>query len=154
MAVQCKNLAFFVDFINARGYKYSEVAERMNCTVQNLYQHLKADTMKLSVIEKFIESEGYSIKVNLEKAPGMRGRAWVDIETAVPTAESTKRLSFLESTLKRYGISKKDLAEKLEYSYTGVLRIFNVDDISFDTLFKIAESYDLEPTIKIRPIEK
>lgn len=48
-----------------------------------------------------------------------------------------------------YGISRKDVAEKLGLNYTGVNRWFRVDDIAI-YIFKIAGCYCL----KVRPIIK
>ena len=53
--------------------------------------------------------------------------------------------------LKKYGISRKDLAEKLGLNYTGVNRWFHVDDIAISYIFDIAEIYDLKVKTTIKP---
>ncbi len=65
--------------------------------------------------------------------------------------QGTDRLAFLRIALKKYGISRKDLAEKLGLNYTGVNRWFHVDDIAISYIFDIAELYGLKVKTIIKP---
>ena len=58
------------------------------------------------------------------------------------------RLSFLRVALQQYGISRKELAEKLELHYMGVNRWFKVDDIAVSYLYEIAQLYGLQVKVK------
>ena len=71
------------------------------------------------------------------------------VEIELP--QGVDRLAFLRIALKKYGITRKGLAEKLGLNYTGVNRWFRVDDISISYIFKIAELYDLKVKTTIKP---
>lgn len=150
-----KNLQFFVDFIASQGLTKKEAARLMGVTPQNLHSSLKKDTMKLSKVQDFIESRGYVMNLSLDRGLERRGSAWVEIQGLIKSNPDMpiklRRLSFLDVALKRYGIEKKDLARRLDMSYNGVLRWGVCDDISIEYIFRIAELYGFEVTIRIVP---
>ena len=61
------------------------------------------------------------------------------------------RLAFLRVAMKKYGITRKDLADRLGLNYTGVNRWFFIDDMAISYIFKIAELYGLKVKTSIKP---
>lgn len=92
---------------------------------------------------------GCDLTFALEREEASTSPLVLDIESLVGQNGLT-RLAFLRVAFSMYGISRKDVAEKLGLNYTGVNRWFRVDDIAINYIFKIADCYGL----KVRPIIK
>ena len=105
--------------------------------------------MRLSVAQAAAAELGCDLTFALEREEASTSPLVLDIESLVGQNGLT-RLAFLRVAFSMYGISRKDVAEKLGLNYTGVNRWFRVDDIAINYIFKIADCYGL----KVRPIIK
>lgn len=146
-AASVHKLQFFDDFLSLEGLTHDNVATMLSITRPTVSHWFKTDDTKLSFVQGIVESLGYSFSISLEKDTDSRDR--VDVIDLLPDGITPKRLSFLAFALKRYGIGKYDLAEKLNVNYTTIRYWFSTDDISFSWLHRIAEVLDLSIRITI-----
>lgn len=149
-AVENKNLQFLVSLLDATGVSKAGLASMMGCSTQNLFTFLKRDDMRLSTAQEMAGMLGYTLSFSLEKEGKSTSNVIVNIEPLIGE-NGLKRLAFLRAALALYGIDRKDLADKLGISYTGVNRWFRIDDISVSYIFRIATLYDLKVNITASP---
>ena len=141
-----KNLQFLESLLASIDMSKPELAHLMGMSPQNIFTYFQRDDMRLSFAQRVADRLGYELSFSL------------DMETPSPICiveielpQGVDRLAFLRIALKKYGITRKGLAEKLGLNYTGVNRWFRVDDISISYIFKIAELYDLKVRTTIKP---
>lgn len=146
MADSEKRLQFILSLMEVRGVTKHELARMMGVSPQNIFTYLKRDDMKLSYAQEVCSRLGYDLSYRLEKDGAARDVV-TDIEGLVGK-DGLQRLAFLRVAMGRYGIERKDLAERLGLNYTGVNRWFKVDDIAISYLYEIAEAYGLKVRIK------
>lgn len=147
MAESEKKLQFLLDMMEAKGMGKYELARLMGVSPQNIFTYFKRDDMKLSHAQEVAGKLGYDLSIVLEKEEAPLSNVIVNVEALVGQ-EGLLRLAFLRIAMSRYGIERKDLAEKLGLNYTGVNRWFKVDDIAISYIYKIAELYGLKVRIK------
>lgn len=144
-----KRLQFIESLLAVKGVSKRELARRMGMSPQNLFIYFQRDDMRLSVAQAAAAELGCDLTFALEREEASTSPLVMDIESLVGQNGLT-RLAFLRVAFSMYGISRKDVAEKLGLNYTGVNRWFRVDDIAINYIFKIADCYGL----KVRPIIK
>lgn len=142
-----RKLQFFDDFLSLEGLTHDNVASMLSVTRPTVSHWFLVDDTRLSIVQGVIESLGYTFSLSLEKDTDSRDR--VDVIDLLPEGITPKRLSFLAFALKRYGIGKYELAEKLNVNYTTIRYWFSTDDISFSWLHRVAEVLDLSIRITI-----
>ncbi len=149
MAEDVKRLGFLMELIESEKISRPELCRRLGITRQNLYAFFRRDDMKLSCLEEILAAMGYEVKVTLRQRKA-HASALIKAMEELIGPEKLKRLSFLEIAMKLYGISKKDLSEKLEITTVGINRWFVADDIAISYLYDIAGLYDLELNFKTK----
>lgn len=149
-----KYLQFVNSFLSQIGMTSTEAADKAGFARNTIYHWFKLDNAKLSSVEKLIESCGYKISFSLKPATNEVGDALMTlVKKEKATEEGDKKLSFLDEAMDRYGISRKDTAEKLGIGYTAMYYWFKSDDIFISYIYKIAEMHNLKVLIKIDPID-
>ena len=147
MPENAKRLQFLLSMMDAKGESKHGLARLMGVSPQNIFMYFKRDDMKLSYAQEMASRLGYDFTIRIESEENVNDNVIVEIEDLVGPG-GLSRLAFLRVAMKRYGIGRKDLAEKLGMNYTGVNRWFKVDDISLSYVFEIAELYGLKVKIK------
>ena len=147
MAESEKKLQFLLSLLEYKGVAKRELARMLGMTPQSIFTYFKRDDMKLSFAQTVASKLGYELVFRLEKADAQLQSGALEIEAPVGDG-GLSRLSFLRVALQQYGISRKELAEKLELHYMGVNRWFAVDDIAISYLYEIAQLYGLQVKIK------
>ena len=147
MAESEKKLQFLLSLMESKGVGKNEIARMMGVTPQNVFTYFKRDDIKLSYAQEIANKLGYDLSFRLESEDAQQRNVIMEIEGLVGK-DGLQRLAFLRVAMSQYGIERKDLAEKLGISYTGVNRWFKVDDIAISYLYKIAELYGLKVKIK------
>ncbi len=147
MAESEKKLQFLLSLLEYKGVAKRELARMLGMTPQSIFTYFKRDDMKLSFAQTVASKLGYELVFRLEKADAQLQSGALEIEA--PAGDGgLSRLSFLRVALQQYGISRKELAEKLELHYMGVNRWFKVDDIAVSYLYEIAQLYGLQVKVK------
>jgi len=147
MAESEKKLQFLLSLLEYKGVAKRELARMLGMTPQSIFTYFKRDDMKLSFAQTVASKLGYELVFRLEKADAQLQSGALEIEA--PAGDGgLSRLSFLRVALQQYGISRKELAEKLELHYMGVNRWFKVDDIAISYLYEIAQLYGLQVKVK------
>lgn len=138
-----RKLKFFEDFLALNGISYEEAAARISISRPTLSHWFAVDDTRLSLVQDVVKSAGYDFKIYMTKEEGRQDvPEKVDIEDIISLPSENvipKRLSFLSFALKRYGIPKVELAERLGINYTTVRYWFQTDDITFGRLFDCAK---------------
>lgn len=148
----CKNLKFLTDFMEETGLTVATLAESIGLTRQSIYHWLQIDEVKISLIYKLFEANGYKITFDYVKGRSQEGiNSYVDM--AVEREPGEKNLSFLASALKRYKLRREPLSEKLGIGKTTIYYWLCHDEIFISYIFKIAEIAGLRVVIRITPIE-
>lgn len=147
MAESEKKLQFLLSLMESKGVGKNEIARMMGVTPQNVFTYFKRDDIKLSYAQEIANKLGYDLSFRLESEDAQQRNVIMEIEGLVGK-DGLQRLAFLRVAMSQNGIERKDLAEKLGISYTGVNRWFKVDDIAISYLYKIAELYGLKVKIK------
>lgn len=147
MAEEQKKLQFLDDILAKTGTSKHELARMMGNSYQNICVYFQRDDMKLSCAQSICKLFGYTIAYSFEQK-GQNIKKGVQQTVAQMYGCEGKRLEFLIVAMKVYGITSKDIAEKLGLNYTGVNRWFQVDDLAISYLYEIAECYGL----KVRPV--
>ena len=140
------NLQFLESLMASIGVSKPELARLMGMSPQNIFAYFQRDDMRLSLAQRVVDRLGYELSFSLERETQS---SLCEVEIELP--QGTDRLAFLRIALKKYGISRKDLAEKLGLNYTGVNRWFHVDDMAISYIFDIAELYGLKVKTIIKP---
>jgi transcriptional regulator with XRE-family HTH domain len=151
MAESEKKLQFLLEMMEAKGVGKHELARLMGVSPQNIFTYFKRDDMKLSYAQDVAGKLGYDLSIVLEKDDAPLSNVIVNVEALIGQ-EGILRLAFLRIAMSRYGIERKDLAEKLGLNYTGVNRWFKVDDIAISYIYKIAELYGLK--VKVNAVTR
>ena len=147
-----KYLKFVYAFMKQIGITEKDAAEKTGIVRQTIYHWFGKDDAMLSSIEKLINACGYKLTFSLEKKSHELGDAIVTInQKEEPAADNSKRLDFLAKALDRYGIQRKEAAEKLGLGYTALYYWFRNDDVFISYIYKIADLYGLKVKIKIDP---
>jgi len=147
-----KYLKFVNAFLKQIGLTEKTAAEKAGIVRQTIYHWFGKDDAMLSSIENLINACGYKLVFSLEKKSHEVGDAILTInQKEVPATENDKRLDFLAKALDRYGIQRREAAEKLGLGYTALYYWFRNDDVFVSYIYKIAELYDLKVNIKIDP---
>lgn len=124
----------------------------MGMSPQNIFAYFQRDDMRLSLAHMIVDKLGYVLSFSLDKE---NPSSLQIVEIEMPGGEDgIDRLAFLRVAMQKYGISRKEVAEKLGLNYTGVNRWFRVDDIAISYIFKIAEFYGLKVKTTIKPKPK
>ena len=147
MAENNPRLSFLLTALDAKGMTKADLARMMGVTPQNIFTYLKRDDMKLSFAQEIFHKMGYTLSFRLEAEDAPSRDVQIDLENLVGK-DGLTRLAFLRVAMGRYGITRKDLAEKLDIGYSGVNRWFAVDDISISYIYEIANLYGLKVKIK------
>ena len=148
MAESEKRLQFLLSLMEMKGITKVELARRLGVTPQNVFTYFQRDDMKLSLAQKIVGLIGYDLQISLEKDSPKS--VIVEIENLVGK-DGLARLAFLRIAMSQYGITRKDMARKLDLNYTGVNRWFYVDDMALSYVYEIAETYGLRVRIKVVP---
>lgn len=148
MAESEKRLQFLLSLMEMKGITKVELARRLGVTPQNVFTYFQRDDMKLSLAQKIVGLIGYDLQISLEKDSPKS--VIVEIENLVGK-DGLARLAFLRIAMSQYGITRKDMAQKLDLNYTGVNRWFYVDDMALSYVYEIAETYGLTVRIKVVP---
>lgn len=148
MAESEKRLQFLLSLMEMKGITKVELARRLGVTPQNVFTYFQRDDMKLSLAQKIVGLIGYDLQISLEKDSPKS--VIVEIENLVGK-DGLARLAFLRIAMSQYGITRKDMAQKLDLNYTGVNRWFYVDDMALSYVYEIAETYGLRVRIKVVP---
>ena len=132
------------------GVSKPDLAHLMGMSPQNIFAYFQRDDMRLSFAHAVVNKLGYELIFSLDREDASSSLSVVEIELPQGT-DTIGRLAFLRVAMSKYGIKRKELADRLGLNYAGVNRWFRVDDISISYLFKIAELYDLKVKTTIKP---
>lgn len=130
------------------GVSKPELARLMGMSPQNIFAYFQRDNMRLSFAQSVVDRLGYELSFSLDRDTQS---SLCEVEIELP--QGMNRLAFLQIALQKYGISRKDLAEKLGLNYTGVNRWLHVDDMAISYIFDIAELYGLKVKTSRRVIK-
>lgn len=145
-----KRLQFLESLMAAIGVSKPELAHLMRMTPQNIFAYFKRDDMRLSCAMQIVDRLGYELSFSLDRENPSSPLCVVEIELS-QDQDNVGRLAFLRVAMKKYGITRKDIADRLGLNYTGVNRWFFIDDMAISYIFKIAELYDLKVRTTIKP---
>ena len=95
------------------GVSKPELARLMGMSPQNIFAYFQRDDMRLSLAQRVVDRLGYELSFSLERETQS---SLCEVEIELP--QGMNRLAFLRIALQKYGISRKDLAEKLGLNYT------------------------------------
>lgn len=143
-----KRLQFLLDFMNAAGLNPVDVANIIGTTVPAVRHWFKddVDDTKLSYVYQIAEHEGYKFDLLLTRSSKEgTGVISVDVDDFIRLPGDNyrpKTMSFLTVALKRYGITKKELAKATGLSYSTITYFYSVDDITISRILDIANSLD------------
>ena len=128
----------------------ASLAKEMNISRTSLVRWLKKDDIKVSLLEKIVNHFGYNLTITLSRSP-YEGDAPIESLDRLAFKYDKGGLPFLCVAMARYGITARELAEKLGLDKTTVQHMFAANEIYLSRVFEIAKAFDLSLLIEIRP---
>ena len=148
MKTDFKRLQFLTDFMNSAGINCVDVANIICGSVPAVRHWFKegVDDTKLSYVYRIAEYTGYKFDLLLTRS-GKEGSGSIPIDVDdfihLPgEIYKPKIMSFLTLALRRYGLSKRDVATATGLAYSTIVYFFHTDDISISRIFDIANCMD------------
>lgn len=145
------HLKFLVDFMDAAGLTMTDLSAKMGIVRQTVYHWLVNDDMKLSLVHRLFDSCGYEIVFSYLKEDTPE-HIPVTVDMTVLPPDNPKRLAFMDTALKRCGLDRVALAERLHIGKSTVYHWFRTDDCFISYIYKVAELTGLRLAIRIRPL--
>ena len=146
-------LKFFTDFLAMEDLTLDEVANIIGMTRPAISHWLSSDDARLDQIQQVVEARGYELEIFLTRdgaeADGRKRISIDDFITLDKAAYRPKRLSFLTLALKRYNLTKTELAESCGLTYSSARHWFMSDTITMSRLFQICEVANFSIRISI-----
>jgi hypothetical protein len=146
--VEFRRLQFLLDFMNVAGLNPVDVARILKTSVPTVRHWLKenVDDTKLSYVYRIAAYTGFKFDLLLTRS-GKEGTGAIPVNIddyiQLPGEQyRPKTMSFLTLALRRYGLTKKDVAEATGLSYSSIAYFFSSDDISISRILDIANSMD------------
>lgn len=163
MAENHKNLVFLESLMKLVGIDtLTELAERLECSKQNISNYFKKDDMKFSMALEIAEKLGYELNFSIVPRRKPRKQDLMNPESInrdklanPPKEELEERLGFLRYAVKYSGLDKKTLAGELGVSTATFNRWFDADkgtDILVSYIFQIAQLIDCVVVVKCNKI--
>ena len=121
---QFMKMKFLKNFINAMNMSYDDCSELLGVTRANISYLLNSgDDMRLSDIRKIIESKGYRLQILMTTKEDEMDVNVMDEDDFILTDDlklKPKPLSFLTIAMRRYGITREELASRLGLASTSI----------------------------------
>lgn len=155
-----KRMQFLLDFMNTAGLNPVDVAKILGTSVPAVRHWFKEDVddTKLSYVYRIAEHEGYKFDLLLTRSgKESTGAIAVDVDDFIRLPGEQYRpkvMSFLTVALRRYGITKKELAETTGLSYSTISYFYSIDDISVSRVLDIANSMDFSVKYSFTKIDE
>ena len=147
-----RRIQFLEDFVNTAGINLVDVASILGLSVPAVRHWFKEDVddTRLSYVYRIAEHTGYKFDLLLTRSgKEATGVIPVDVDDFIRLPGENyrpKTMSFLTVALRRYGITKKQVAEATGLSHSTIAYFYSIDDISIGRVFDIA--YCLNFSIK------
>lgn len=135
-----QRLAFLLDFIYAAQVDFDKVGEITGTNRTTVYHWLRRDDTRLSYANKIVKENGYTLTVALVR--DSEETTVINISDIPGWQENNYELhplAFLEFALKKYGVSKVQLADMLGMSKAGVNQWWKSQDILISRIYQIAD---------------
>lgn len=151
-------LGFLSEFMRLIGECPADIARQTGLTRGVVSRWFDRDDVRLSYCYSYIESRGYELNITLKKDQDQvkQGNLSIQIEQKAPDPDSVdcRRLEFLQIAMAKNGITKKDIADRIDIKYNTVRHWFIVDDMYLSYVFTIANLYGFDVNISIKPKEE
>lgn len=155
-----RRMQFLLDFMNAAGINCVDVAKIIGGSVPGVRHWFREDVddTKLSNVYRIAEFTGYKFDLLLTRSgKEAAGIIPVDVDDFIRLPNDNYRpkvMSFLTLALRRYGLTKKDLAAATGLAYSTFTYFYSTDDISISRIFDIANSLDFCVRFSFTKIEE
>lgn len=117
-------LKFLKNFISTMNMSYDECSELLGVTKANIsYLINSGDDMRLSDIRKIIESKGYRLQILMTTKEDEMDINVMEEDDFILTDDlklKPKPLAFLTIAMRRYGITREELASRLGLASTSI----------------------------------
>lgn len=139
-----KRLDFLTEFMTLRHIDTMDIAEKLNITRTSVYCWFRdsTDDVRLSYATRIIEDEGFNLQIQLfrdEKDLNEPFYAKVNDLVTENGDIRLSRLSFLSLTLRRYGITIKDVTSKMGVNTSNWRYWLRNDDIYLSRIYQLAD---------------
>ncbi len=145
-----KRLGFFRDFAAELNISLSHIAEKSDKKRQLMTYYMKKDDMMLDTAQEMFENIGYKLEFSFKKQVDTKYK--LNIEISEQELNNQNRLAFIKKAFMKYRITSKDTAKKLKICPETIKYWFINDNVSIKYLYDIAEVWDLDLDINIRPL--
>jgi len=145
-----KRLGFFRDFAAELNISLSHIAEKSDKKRQLMTYYMKKDDMMLDTAQEMFENIGYKLEFSFKKQVDTKYK--LNIEISEQELNNQNRLAFIKKAFMKYRITSKDTAKKLKICPETIKYWFINDNVSIKYLYDIAEVWDLDLGINIRPL--
>lgn len=153
-----KRLQFMTDFLSAAHIEYNDIAAFLGISRVAVSHWFAVDDIKLSQAFDIIEHFGYSLHLTMSRDIDAPEAQPADVEPdevmVFPDGRyRLKRMSFLSFALRECGVTKKELATRMNLNYSSLRWMFNTDSMMISRLFQAAEALDCSVRFDIDPKE-
>lgn len=146
-------LKFLTEFMRQTCNTTSSIAKKVGVGRQAIYNYLLRDDMSLKMVHQIMDSCGCKIMFSLEKPEEENGNLVIRLNNYfmrnLPEGIRIGRLSFLSIAMQRYGITGKDLSEKLHIARSTISTWFVTDNVMISHIYNICEAYGMELKVTI-----
>ena len=146
--------------MNVAGINCVDVAKIIGGTVPAVRHWFKenVDDTKLSYVYRVAEYTGYKFDLLLTRSgKEAAGTIPVDVDDFIRLPSENYRpkvMSFLTLALRRYGLTKKNLATATGLSYSTITYFYSIDDITISRIFHIAQCMDFSVRFAFTKVEE
>lgn len=153
-----KRLQFMTDFLSAAHIEYNDIAAFLGISRVAVSHWFAVDDMKLSQVFDIIEHYGFTLRLTMSGNVDSAVDRTVDVEPEdVEVLQDgryrLRRMSFLSFALRECGVTKKELATRMNLNYSSLRWMFNTDSMMISRLFQAAEALDCSVRFDIDPKE-
>lgn len=142
------NISFLEDYINLKKINRSILAEKLGYTTAGFNALFNnCDNIKVSVLYRIFDIMGAKFSIDIrrpEDPPTVHLQGYF--------SDEERPLAALLIAMKKYNVSKSDLATKLGVTYRLIIYMFTKNDINFYRLLECASLMGLSVFINIEDI--
>ena len=139
-----KRLDFLTEFMTLRHIDTTDIAEKLNITRTSVYCWFRdsTDDVRLSYAARIIEDEGFNLQIQLfRNEEDLKEPFYAKASDFLTDNGDIRlsRLSFLSLTLRRYGLTIKDVTSRMGVNISNWRYWLKNDDIYLSRIYQLAD---------------
>lgn len=148
-----ERLKFLTEFMRQTCNTTSSIAKKVGIGRQAIYNYLIRDNMSLKMVHQIMDACNCKIVFSMQKPEEENRNIVIKLNDEFcrywPEKMRLSKMSFLTIAMSRYGISAKEISEKLHIARSTISTWFVTDNVMISHIYDICEAFGLELKIVI-----